>query len=73
MKDENDEIDQTVYRGDEFEKYGLEFTAYVDPKYAKDIKANIDWYLENHNEILLNVIYPSKQEKEFLKHIEQVQ
>jgi hypothetical protein len=33
---------------------------------VQDIAQNYDWYLENYNEILLNVGYPSKQEKEFL-------
>jgi hypothetical protein len=51
----------------------VEFLSYIDPQYVKDIEHNYEWYLENSNEILLNVGYPSKQEKEFLKHIEQVQ
>lgn len=38
-----------------------------------DIKQNHEWYLQNQNEVLLNVSYPSKQEKEFLRHIEQWQ
>lgn len=52
---------------------GVEFLSFIDPNYVKDINNNYEWYLENSNEILLNVGYPSKQEKEFLKHIEQVQ
>jgi predicted DNA-binding ribbon-helix-helix protein len=31
---------------------------------------NYEWYLENTSEIILNSAYPSKLEKEFLKHIE---
>lgn len=34
---------------------------------------NKDWFKENYNEILMNVGHPSKLEKDFLKHIEQVQ
>jgi hypothetical protein len=34
---------------------------------------NQDWYKENCNEILLNVGLPTKLEKDFLRHIEQVQ
>jgi hypothetical protein len=41
-------------------EYGLSFLGHVDPKFAKDIKQNFDWYLENYNEILLNVSYPSR-------------
>lgn len=36
----------------------------------QDIEDNLPWYLQNQNEILLNVNYPSKEEKEFLRHIE---
>jgi hypothetical protein len=54
-------------------KYGIEFLSKIDPRYVKDIEENREWYLESYNEILLNVGYPSKQEKEFLKHVEYVQ
>lgn len=40
--------------------YGQEFLSFIDPSYIKDIKENFDWYLENYNEILLNVGYPSR-------------
>ena len=33
----------------------------------------MDWYKENFNDIMLNVCYPSKTEKEFLKHVEYIQ
>lgn len=72
LEPDNNEVDKTVYRGDSTDQYGIDFLSYIDPQYTKDIMNNIDWYLENHNEILLNVVYPSKQEKEFLKHIESV-
>lgn len=47
--------------------------AHIDPGFAKDMRENWEWYLENYNEVLLNASYPSRQEKEFLKHIEHVQ
>ena len=31
---------------------------------------NREWYRENQNEVLLNLNYPSRKEKVFLKHIE---
>jgi|JI9StandDraft_1071089.scaffolds.fasta_scaffold16933_8 hypothetical protein len=34
------------------------------------MEENYEWYLENTSEIILNSTYPSKLEKEFLKHIE---
>lgn len=54
-------------------EYDQSFLAQVDPGFVKDLLVNSDWYLENFNEILLNVGYPSRMEKDFLKHIEQVQ
>ena len=54
-------------------EYGQDFLSYVDPHYVADIEQNWEWYLQNQNEVLLNVSYPSKQEKEFLRHIEQWQ
>jgi len=54
-------------------EYDQSFLAQVDPGFVKDLQINSDWYLENFNEILLNVGYPSRKEKDFLKHIEQVQ
>ena len=53
-------------------KYGIEFLSHIDPFFVQDIQNNLEWYMENYNEILLNVCYPSKQEKEFLKHVEYV-
>lgn len=52
------------------EHYGLDFLSHIDPEYAKDIEENFEWYLDNYNEILLNVNFPSRKEKDFLKHIE---
>jgi hypothetical protein len=53
--------------------YSNDVVGIVDPIFAKDLKENFDWYLENFNEILLTVNCPSKLEKEFLKHIESMQ
>lgn len=36
--------DNTVYRGDEIEKYGLDFLGYVDPKFLRDMMENFEWY-----------------------------
>ncbi len=61
------------------EDFGLEFLSYVDPKFVKDVNENLDWYLNSfreslhstgYNEILINVGYPSRMEREFLKHVE---
>lgn len=53
--------DPFVYRPDDMlTAYGTEFLSYLDPLFAQDIKANKEWYLENQNEILLDVGYPSK-------------
>lgn len=52
------------------DRYDSEFLAFVDPYFVKDINDNLAWYLSNQHEILMNVNYPSKQEKEFLRHIE---
>jgi len=54
-------------------EYGLEFLSYLDPNFIQDVNNNLQWYKENYNEILANVCYPSKLEKEFLKHIEYIQ
>ena len=58
------------YNPTKLHEYELDFLSYVDPFYVADIQENQDWYLQNQNEVLLNVSYPSKQEKEFLRHIE---
>lgn len=47
----------------------------MDPRYCSDIQENLDWYIQHYSfahpqyppEILLNINYPSKTEKEFLK------
>ena len=58
------------YNPTKLSEYGLDFLSFVDPYFVADIKENQEWYLQNQNEVLLNVSYPSKQEKEFLRHIE---
>jgi len=64
------------------DEFGLEFLSYVDPKFVRDVSENSDWYLTSfreslhfsgYNEILLNVGYPSRTEREFLKHVEHAQ
>jgi len=42
----------------------------VDRRYVQDIKKNYDWYQKNTSEILLNINYPSRTEKEFLRQLE---
>lgn len=42
----------------------------MDPFFVKDIEDNLAWFLSNQNELLMNVHYPSRQETEFLRHIE---
>jgi hypothetical protein len=44
--------------------------AQVGLLYATDLKENHLYYQENFNEIILNSVYPSRLEKDFLKHIE---
>ena len=39
----------------------------IDYKYVNDIRDNYDWYIKNISEILLNINYPSRTEKEFLR------
>jgi hypothetical protein len=51
-------------------KYGHEFIEKIDFRYVEDIQQNLDWYLQNSSEILLNVNYPSRTEKEFLRQLE---
>lgn len=67
------ETDQFVYVSQDMLTYSNDVVGIVDPIFAKDLKENFDWYLENFNEILLTVNCPSKLEKEFLKHIESMQ
>ena len=52
--------DSVAYRADKMLEYDLSFLSHVDPKFAQDINSNHDWYLENYNEILLNINYPSR-------------
>ena len=72
--------DPNVYSGENLWDYGVEFLSFIDPVFVQDIDANREWYQNNFreshhssdcNEILLNIGYPSRQEKEFLKHLEQ--
>lgn len=41
------EIDHFVYKPDDMFKYGQEFLGHIDPRFAKDIKENYEWYMEN--------------------------
>ena len=71
---EGDDLRDTfVYVPEDMDKYGLDFTSRIEPLFVQDFKQNAEWYIENYNEILLNVGHPSKLEKDFLKHIEYVQ
>jgi hypothetical protein len=72
--------DPNVYSSENLGDFGQEFLSFLDPVFIQDINENMDWYLNSfrespqssgYNEILLNVGYPSRQEKEFLKHVEQ--
>lgn len=67
---ENPVEEATCYRAEDMESYPVEFLGQINKLYAKDMQENYDWYLENTSEIILNSAYPSKLEKEFLKHIE---
>jgi hypothetical protein len=58
------------YQANQIHKYDDEFLAFVDPYFVKDINDNLSWYMLSQHEILMNVFYPSRQEKEFLRHIE---
>ena len=75
-------LDPVVYTSNNMGQFGLDFISWVDPKFVRDIDANMDWYMGNQhesalysgfNEILLNIGYPSLQEKEFLQHVEHSQ
>jgi hypothetical protein len=72
--------DPNVYSSENLGDFGQDFLSFLDPVFIQDINENMDWYLNSfrespqssgYNEILLNVGYPSRQEKEFLKHVEQ--
>ena len=62
--------DPYPYKQTTIHEQGLEFTSFVDPFYVADLNTNRAWYKENQDEVLLNLNYPSKKEKVFLKHIE---
>jgi hypothetical protein len=47
--------------------YDHDFIEKIDYRYVEDIQQNLEWYLQNSSEILLNVNYPSRTEKEFLR------
>ena len=72
--------DPNVYSSENLGDFGQEFLSFLDSVFIQDINENMDWYLNSfrespqssgYNEILLNIGYPSRQEKEFLKHVEQ--
>lgn len=46
------------------------FVSRVDHLHALDVKNNYEWYLKNGSEVLLNINYPSRTEKEFLRQLE---
>mmetsp|Transcript_26797 Transcript_26797/g.25836 ORF Transcript_26797/g.25836 Transcript_26797/m.25836 type:complete len:123 (+) Transcript_26797:415-783(+) len=73
LEQDQEEFDRFPYNEGDLFAYGQEFLSYIDPRYIQDVRENQEWYLENSNEILLNIGYPSRQEKDFLKHIEYVQ
>lgn len=58
------------YNAQNMLRCGDEFLSRVDQRYVADIRANYDWYLENGSEVLLNINYPSRTEKEFLRQLE---
>ena len=65
-----EEFDTVPYSALNMLKYGQDFLQQIDSRYVKDINQNLDWYLQNSSEILLNVNYPSRTEKEFLRQLE---
>ena len=66
--------DAFPYKPTAIDQYGLDFISAVDPFYVADIEKNLEWYLQKpEKEVLLNVNYPSRQEKDFLRHIERWQ
>lgn len=51
-------------------KTGDDFLKRIDQRYVADIKENYEWYMQNGSEVLLNINYPSRTEKEFLRQLE---
>jgi hypothetical protein len=51
-------------------KTGGDFLKRVDQRYVADIKENYEWYMQNGSEVLLNINYPSRTEKDFLRQLE---
>jgi len=66
-------VDNFPYKEGDIFDYEQEFLGHVDPRFVQDLQANLDWYRQNYSEILLNIGYPSRQQKEFLKHMELMQ
>lgn len=66
-------LDPEVYTYMNMDRYNLNFLSSLEPIIVQDMYSNQEWYQENCNEILLNVGLPTKLEKDFLRHIEQVQ
>lgn len=62
-----DEPDREPYSAKNMLNYGHDFIEKIDYRYVEDIQQNLEWYLQNSSEILLNVNYPSRTEKEFLR------
>lgn len=58
------------YSSRDMDEYPLSFISKLDSTLVKEISLNLDLYLKNSSEVLLNVNYPSRTEKEFLRHIE---
>jgi len=64
------ESDPTPYSSAYMLDYSDKFVATIDARYTAEIRDHLAWYLENSFELLLNVNYPSRAEKEFLRHVE---
>ena len=42
--------DPRIFSGNTMWDFGPDFLSWVDPKFARDVDANIDWYLNNFRE-----------------------
>lgn len=62
--------EDAIYSAATMQDSPASFTAFVDPAYARDVQENREWYLENSSEVLLNINYPSRAEKHFLRQLE---
>jgi hypothetical protein len=51
-------------------KISNDFVAAIDQKHNHDLKENHEWYMANSYDILMDINYPSKAEKEFLRQLE---